>query len=94
MHDKMITKTAAAEVSLKAYTFCDPAMLADLPGGERMMQQMAASIDLTEAPEDAVCSLVIDLMHYCEREKIDWDQDIISVTQSRFNTERRASNVR
>jgi hypothetical protein len=27
-----------------------------------MMQEIAAMVDLTEAPEDAVCSLVIDLL--------------------------------
>jgi hypothetical protein len=42
------------------------------------MRHVTAAVDLTEAPEDAVCSLVIDLLHYCQREKIDWQRDVIA----------------
>ena len=43
-----------------------------------MMQQIADMVDLTEAPEDAICSLITDLLQYCEREKIDWTQEVMS----------------
>ncbi len=46
--------------------------------GDRMMQEIADMIDLAEAPEDAVCSLVTDLMQYCEREKINWTQEVMA----------------
>jgi hypothetical protein len=35
-------------------------------------------VDLTEAPEDAVCCLVIDLLHYCDREGIDFERDVLA----------------
>ncbi len=69
---------AAAEVALKAHVLAsDPEILAEMTDGDRMMQEIAAMVDLTEAPEDAVCSLVIDLLQYCEQEKIDWSQDVM-----------------
>ena len=42
------------------------------------MQEITDVVSLTEAPEDAVASLVIDLLQYCEREKIDWTEDVMS----------------
>ena len=70
---------AAAEVALKAHVLaCDPEILAEMAGGDRMMRQMTDMVNLTEAPEDAVCSLVIDLLQYCQQEKIDWTQDVMS----------------
>src|SRR5436190_12822365 len=70
---------AAAELALKAHVLgCNPEILAEMTEGDRMMREIADLIDLTEAPEDAVCSLVIDLLQYCEREKIDWTQDVMS----------------
>ena len=45
-------------------------------------------VDLTEAPEDAVCSLVIDLLQYCEREKIDWTQDVMLRAWEHFRSDR------
>ena len=69
---------AAAELALKAHAIAfDPEMIAEMRGGDKTMHEIAEAVDLTEAPEDAVCSLVIDLMQYCEREKIDWAQDVI-----------------
>jgi hypothetical protein len=68
---------ADAELALKAYVLLsNPELLAEVSDGDKMKQEIAGSVDLTEAPEDAVCSLVIDLMKYCEREKIDWTQDV------------------
>ena len=45
-------------------------------------------VDLTEAPEDAVSSLVIDLLQYCQREKIDWTREVMSRAWERFGAER------
>jgi hypothetical protein len=70
-------EAAAAELALKAHVLAsDPEITAYLADGKGMMQEIAETVDLTEAPEDAVASLVIDLMHYCEREKIDWSEDV------------------
>lgn len=82
---------AAAEFALKAYSIeFDPAEFGVQPSA---IQQIAEGADLTEAPEDAVCSLVIDLMHYCEREEIDWSDDVVSRARERFLRERRGSNA-
>ena len=80
---------AAAELALKAHVFrSSPEILADMTEGPRMMRSIADMVDLTEAPEDGVCSLVIDLMHYCEREKIDWTEDVLSRARRRFRSKR------
>lgn len=69
---------AAAELALKAHVIAfDSEMMAEITDGDRTIQEIAEAVDLTEAPEDAVCSLIIDLMRYCEREKIDWTQDVM-----------------
>jgi hypothetical protein len=54
---------AAAEVALKAYALSGLGMLGVDAKRDRIMRGIAESVDLTEAPDDAVCSLVIDLMH-------------------------------
>ena len=70
---------AAAELALKAHVLgSNSEILAEMSEGDRMMQEIAAMVDLTQAPEDAVCSLVTDLLQYCEREKIDWTQEVMS----------------
>jgi hypothetical protein len=70
---------AAAELALKAHILrSNPEILAQIPEGNKTMREIANMVDLTEAPEDAVCSLVIDLLQYCERKKIDWTQDVMS----------------
>ena len=80
---------AAAELALKAHVLrSDPEMLAEVSEGDRMMQEMTDRVDLTEAPEDAVCSLVIDLLQYCEREKIDWTHEVMSRAWEHFRNER------
>ena len=69
---------AAAELALKAHILrSNPEILAEMPDGNKTMREIADVVDLTEAPEDAVCSLVIDLLQYCQREKIDWHQEVI-----------------
>jgi len=58
------------------------------------MEQIADLVDLTEAPEDAVCSLVTDLLHYCEREKIDWTQEVLARAWKDFRSERMKPEIR
>jgi hypothetical protein len=80
---------SAAELALKAHALVsDPEILAEMTEGDRMMQEIVATVDLTEAPEDAVCSLVVDLLQYCKREKIDWAQDVISRAWKHFHSDR------
>jgi len=80
---------AAAELALKAHILrSDPEILAEMSERDRIMQEIADRVDLTEAPEDAVSSLVIDLLHYCEREKIDWTQDVMSRAWENFRSDR------
>jgi len=80
---------AAAELALKAHVLAfDPEILAEMTDGDRTMREIADAVDLTEAPEDAVCSLVIDLMQYCEREKIDWTQDVMARAREHLRGER------
>jgi hypothetical protein len=78
----------AAELALKAYILgSTPEILAEMTDGARVMQEIADMVDLTEAPEDAVSGLVIDLMEYCEREKIDWTEDVMSRVWERSRSE-------
>ena len=80
---------AAAELALKAHVLrSNPEILAEMTEGDRMMQKIADIVDLTEAPEDAVSSLVTDLLQYCEREKIDWTQEVMTRAWERFDAER------
>ena len=80
---------AAAELALKAHVLrSDPEILVEMTDGDRMMREIADMVDLTEAPEDAVSSLVIDLLQYCEREKIDWTQEVMSRAWEHFRSER------
>ena len=51
------------------------------------LMPVVSVVNLTEAPEDAVCSLVIDLMHYCDREGIDWPNDIVARAHERFTSQ-------
>lgn len=86
------TQAAAAEFALKSYVAEGmPDITRDAP---MLMRELQHAVDLTEAPEDAVCSLVIDLMHYCDRERIDWSNDVLSRARERFTTERHGSRKR
>lgn len=79
---------AAAELALKAHVFAsDPSISAETQDGDRAIAKISDSVNVTEAPEDAICSLVLDLMHYCEREKINWPEEIISVAIQRVGSE-------
>ncbi len=87
-------EAGAAELALKAHVLAsDPEILAAVTDGDTVMQEIADVVDLTEAPEDAVCSLVIDLMQYCEREKIDWAEGVMSRAWEHLGGER-ANEVR
>lgn len=80
---------AAAELALKAHVLAfDPEILAEMTDGDSIMQEMADTVNLTEAPEDAVCGLVIDLLQYCERERIDWNQEVMSRAWKHLRSER------
>jgi hypothetical protein len=80
---------AAAELALKAHVLAsDPEMLAHMTDGGRVMEEIADLVNLTEMPEDAVCSLVTDLLQYCEREKIDWTQDVMSRAREHLRRDR------
>jgi hypothetical protein len=80
---------AAAELALKAHILrSNPEILAEMPEGNKTIREIADMVDLTEAPEDAVSSLVTDLLQYCEREKIDWTQEVMSRAWERFRSER------
>jgi hypothetical protein len=76
---------AAAELALKAHVLAsDPEILAEMTEGTRAMREIREQVDLTEAAEDAVASLVIDLLQYCEREKIEWTDEVMSRAWERF----------
>ena len=81
----------AAELALKSYVAeGTPAILGGLEN-RKLKQNLRTAVNLTEAPEDALCSLIIDLMHYCQREKIDWPNDVLLRARIRFSAERQSS---
>jgi len=82
-------RAAAAVLAIKAHVIAStPEILGEIDEGPRIMQKIAQSVDLTEAPEDAVCSLVLELMHYCDREKIHWNAEVVSRAWENFRSER------
>jgi hypothetical protein len=84
---------AAAELALKAHVLAsDPEMLAEMTDRGAAIGEIADAVNLTEAPEDAVCGLVIDLLQYCERKKIDWTQDVTSRARGHLRRERPRSS--
>jgi hypothetical protein len=85
----MNQEIAAAELALKTHALAfDSEMLAQMTDGDSVMEEIADAVNLTEAPEDAVCSLIIDLMRYCKREKIDWTEDVMSRVKEYLRRER------
>ena len=81
-------RVAAAELALKAHILAsNPEILAGMTQGDSTMREIADMVDLTEAPEDAVCSLITDLLQYCEREKIDWTQDVMLRAQEHLRSD-------
>jgi hypothetical protein len=88
MSSRNIEAVAAAELAVKAYILkSNRRLLANTTQGNIMLREIEDAIDLTEAPEDAVCSLVTDLLQYCKREKIDWDQDVMLRAMEQFQVE-------
>jgi hypothetical protein len=54
---------ATAELALKAHILrSSPEILAEMSEQDRIMQEIVDMVDLVEASEDAVSSLVIDLL--------------------------------
>jgi hypothetical protein len=87
-------RAAAAEMALKAHVLkSNPEILAEMTDGDRMMQEIVKTVDLTEAPEDAVSSLVTDLLQYCEGEEIDWTQEVMSRAWKHFRNLPRSREV-
>jgi hypothetical protein len=78
-------RAAAAEFALKACSLESHA--ADFGVERASVLRLADEVTLTEAPEDAVCSLVIDLMNYCQREQIDWENDVLGRAYERLDAE-------
>lgn len=50
-------------------------------GWDKMAEEIHESVDLTEAPDEAVVDLLTNLMHFCHREGISWtDKDGVLLT--------------
>lgn len=79
-------KTTVGELAIKTYVLTSSGS-PEFNQAARLIKQQSKLVSLTEAPEDAICSLVLDLMRYCEREKIDWNEDVMSRAAARFRTE-------
>jgi hypothetical protein len=88
----IVAKTSfasAAELALKAHAIAaDDELICDLPEGDMLKRNIGDAVNLMEAPEDAVCALVTDLLHYCDQHKIDWTEDVMSRAQEDFRRER------
>lgn len=83
---------APAELALKAHVLASsPAVLAEINNGESALEEIANAVNLTEAPEDAVCALVTGLIHYCEREGIDWTEDVMERARKQLDSDERES---
>lgn len=90
-----MSDTDAAEFALKTYIFQEtPEVPTESAQRQNLIDELRDSVDLTEAPEDAVCSLVIDLMHYCERRNIDWSADVMSRAVQCFRSEHTQPTLR
>lgn len=84
-------RAEAGELALKAHIlWSNPAIGEGIVDEAWVKKEALDAINLTEAPEDAVCSLVMDLMSYCEREKIDWVEDVAARAEERLERIQRA----
>ena len=82
-------RAAAAELALKAHILAsNREILAGMMQGDSTIQEIADMVHLTEAPEDAVCSLVTDLLQYCDREKIDWTKEVMARAWEQLRNQR------
>jgi hypothetical protein len=85
---------AAAELALKAHVLITtPELFSDPRDRELMLKQIDEAVDMTESPEDAVCSLVMDLLNYCQREKIDWTNDVVARARERLQEDADAVGI-
>lgn len=85
---------AAAELALKAHIMITtPELFPALRDRELMLKQIDEAVNTTESAEDAVCSLVIDLLHYCQREKIDWTNDVVARARERLQEDTDAAGI-
>jgi hypothetical protein len=88
VNSKDIQSVVAAEFAVKAYVLkSNPRLLVDTAKGGMTLREIEDAVDLTEAPADAICSLVADLLKYCKREKIDWDQEVMLRAMEQFQME-------
>lgn len=72
-------RAEAGEFALKAHVlWSNPGIRAKMTDETLVRNEILSVVALTEAPEDAVCSLVMDLLSYCDREKIDWAGDVMA----------------
>lgn len=81
----------AGELALKAHVlWSNPEIRAEMIDEALVRKEILSAINLTEAPEDAVCTLVMDLLSYCEREKIDWAEEVMARAEERLRRDQRA----
>ena len=86
---KSLQAAVASEFVVSAHTVAsDPQILAEMSSVNELIRQITQCVDLTEAPEEAVCALVLDLLHYCERERINWSDDVMVPALKRYQQER------
>jgi hypothetical protein len=81
-----LESAAVAELALKIYSLAaDSELQRTFREEDRLIRSATQLVELREAPEDAVCSLVIDLMHYCSEQNIDWGRDVIDRAENYFH---------
>ena len=69
----------AGELALKAHVFWSNAEIrAEMTNEALIREEIVSAVNLTEAPDEAVCSLILDLLSYCEREQIHWSKDVVA----------------
>lgn len=76
---------SAAELAMKMHVL---ALSSDIGAGivdfDAVAAAVGAAVNLTEAPEDALATLIIDLMQYCEREGIDWEKEVMLAARKHY----------
>lgn len=91
MNNSLDRGAEAGELVLKAHVlWSNPGIRKEMTDEALVRKEIASAINLIEAPEDAVCSLVMDLLSYCEREKIDWAEDVMARAEERFGRDQRS----
>lgn len=78
MNQALQQNGSAAELATKMHVLAlGPNIGAGIIDFDAIAAAVGAAVNLTEAPEDALATLIIDLMQYCEREGIDWEKEVI-----------------